>query len=175
MRSLTALLVLCVTAVPAVADRSSNFSAQLIGAETDTAGVITSHDAHGWSMKVRPKRGAKPVVIAAPTIPALHGDFVVVVGPGRKRIAWVLIGDVNGVPADDAPCVWVFRTSDGSVTTTTFGELFDQQDRDAVPLSSGGAAWYADAPALAGSKITLQVVHGGPVVIDLKAGTVKRR
>src|SRR5262245_48641121 len=98
MRLVACAVALCL-ATPAAADRAANFSAQLVGKDADTVGVIVKHESAGWVMKVRPKPGADPVEIATPGIPSTHGDFLVFVGPGRKRIAWIMTGDVNGVPA----------------------------------------------------------------------------
>ena len=178
MRLVACAVALCL-ATPAAADRAANFSAQLIGKDADTVGVIVKHEAAGWTMKVRPKPGADAVEIATPGIPSTHGDFLVFVGPGRKRIAWVMTGDVNGVPAAGDIVVWMYKVDDGSVTTTTFAQLFTQDDRDKVGMSTAGAFWYPFDGKVAikarSYKLTMPASGGGTVVVDLKTGTVKRK
>jgi len=170
-------LSLATLATPAAADRAADFSASLVGADADTVGVIVKHDSSGWTMKVRPKPGADAIDVAMSAVPSKHGDFLVFVGPGRKRIAWIMTGDVNGVPAAGDTVVWMFKVADGSVTTTTFAQLFSQDDREKVGMSTAGAFWYTfQAQVKAkGAKLSLPASGGGSVVLDLKAGSVKRK
>lgn len=172
MRTLAALLVLAL-ATPAAADRAANFSSSLVGADADTAGVITRHDAHGWSMEVRVKPGADAITIAAPTIPATHGDYIVFVAPGRGQIAWVLSGDVEGLPAADKPVVWQFDVATGAVVETTFNALYTKADRKASVKSTAGEFLFVAAPVVDDATMTLKLKRGA-VVVDLAAGTVKR-
>jgi hypothetical protein len=176
MRLVACALAMCL-ATPAAADRAANFSASLVGKDADTVGVIIKHEAAGWTMKVRPKPGDEPVLVATPGIPSTHGDFLVFVGPGRKRIAWIMTGDVNGVPAAGDTVVWMYKVDDGSVVTTTFAQLFTEADRDKVAQTSAGAYWYTFQSQVKakGYKLTMPATGGGSVVVDLKAGTVKRR
>jgi hypothetical protein len=177
MRILVAVLAVCL-ATPAAADRASNFSATLVGADGDKLGIVTIHDSvDGWSMKVRPAPAADSVLIPLPFIPASHGDYFVFVGPGRKRIAWIMTGSVNGVPAAGDTVVWIYKVSDGAVATTTFAQLFTDADRDAVSLSTSGASWYPLTTMVKpkGARLTLPAAGGGSVVIDLKTGTAKRK
>lgn len=175
MRTALALALLVgLAAGPAAADRAANFSAQLAGADADTAGVVVNHDAKGWSMKVRAKPGAaqKTIKVAAP---ATHGDYLVLVEPGRKHIAWVLVGDVNGVPADTDPVAWIYQTSTGALAKqVTWVDLFTQADRDAVPMSTAGASWLQDKPLWKAAKVTLPMHRGQPMIVDLSAATAKR-
>jgi hypothetical protein len=175
--ALATLATLATLAAPAAADRAADFSAQLIGADADTIGVNIVHDAKGWSMKVRPKPGADQVVIAAPTIPAKHGDYVVFVAPGRTRIAWVLIGDTHGVPSAEDPVVWTFTVADGSVAVTEFGDLFTTADKEHFLDSTAGTFWYSQTTnrTIKKATLTMPTAHGKPVVVDLKAGTVTRK
>ncbi len=166
MRAFLISLALLALTVPAFADRSSNFSAALIGAADDTLGITLVHGKSTWSMKI----GERSV---ATTEPSRHGDYYVVVAPKRKWIAWVRYGDIEQMPVTSDVAIRFY--SDSKVRAVRFGELFSKDELAAIERSTGGWRWVTNAPIIVKGLVTLPNDTKVPVVVDASAGTATRK
>jgi hypothetical protein len=161
-----ALVILLALTMPASADRNANFSATLVGAAADTAGVTLVHGKSTWSMKL----GKRTI---ATSEPSQHGDYFVVVAPGRTWIAWVRFGDIKEMPVTTDVAIRFYR--DSHVRTVRFGQLFSKDELKDIEQSTGGWRWVINEPVVVKDLVTLPTTTNVPVVIDASAGTATRK
>jgi len=166
-----ALLAILLAAAPAAADdETSEHTAQLLGAETDTLGVqVDWTDATGWSMTVRPSPGADAITTKL-ALPKSHAHYIAYVAPGRRAVAFVEVRAGRAPGAKDI-VGWVYAPDGQLLRSWTFGAVARSKELASTRVSTSHFSVLQD-PRLVQQGVTFATTSGRIVMLAADATTL---